>query len=55
MTHSSVTVEAYIKKLEGDIASRTVVQDFSKKMERVNFYNHLKIIPIYVDDGTYAL
>ncbi len=49
-----MTVEEYIKKLEGDIASRTVIQDFQSKTERLNFYNHLKIIPIYVDDGTYT-
>ncbi len=47
-------MENYIKKLEGDIATRTVIQDFQGKNERLNFYNHLKIIPIYVDDGTYT-
>lgn len=30
-----------------------MVQDFSTELNRINYYNHLKIIPIYVDDGTY--
>jgi hypothetical protein len=54
VTHSSQTVEEYIKKLEGDIGNRTFVQDFRNVEKRLNFYNHLKIIPIYVDDGTYS-
>ena len=34
--------------------TRTVVQDFSSEEGKKNFYNHIKIIPIFVDDGTYA-
>lgn len=30
------------------------MQDFRNKTDRTNFYNHLKIIPVYVDDGTYT-
>ena len=51
VTHSSEIVENYVKKLEGDFATRTFVQDFRNNKNRINYYNHLKIIPIYVDDG----
>jgi hypothetical protein len=54
VTHSSQTVEEYIKKLEGNLGSRASIQDFRSIDKRLNFYNHLKIIPIYVDDGTYS-
>ena len=35
----------------------TYIQEFNTEEytdKKYNFYNHLKIIPIYVDDGTYT-
>ena len=32
--------------------TRTFIQDFRNDRSRVNYYSHLKIIPIYIDDGT---
>lgn len=45
-------MEDYIKKLEGDFATRTFVQDFRGKVDKINYYNHLKIIPIFIEDGS---
>ena len=30
------------------------MQDFRNDKKKTNYYNHLKIIPIYIDDGTYV-
>lgn len=50
IAHKSQVVEDYIKDLEGNFASREVVQDFSNNKEKTNFYNHLKIIPVVFDE-----
>ena len=53
IAHYSAGIKSYIEELENNFYSRETVQDFSSEQNRINFYNHLKIIPIYVDDGTY--
>lgn len=50
IAHKSKVVEDYIKDLEGSFASREVVQDLSNNKDKVNFYNHLKIIPVVFDE-----
>ena len=54
ISHSSYKIKEYIEKLEGDVFTRKIVQDFTAVKEKKNFYNHIKIIPIFVDDGTYV-
>ena len=53
IAHSSPRIKEYIEKLEGDVFTRTVVQDFTAEKPKKNFFNHIKIIPLFVDDGTY--
>jgi hypothetical protein len=52
IAHKSKVVEDYIKDLEGNFASREFVQDFTSKDEKINFYNHLKIIPVVFDQNS---
>ena len=53
IAHKSKNIENYIKYLEGDIYNRTFVQDFLYEEGRVNFLNHIKIIPVVIEgDGT---
>jgi hypothetical protein len=52
IAHKSKVVEDYIKDLEGNIATREFVQDFTQKEEKINFYNHLKIIPVVFDENS---
>jgi hypothetical protein len=52
IAHKSKVVEDYIKDLEGNLATREFVQDFTQKDDKVNFYNHLKIIPVVFDDNS---
>ena len=54
IAHQSPALQTYISGLEGDLKTRTFIQDFKGNQGRVNFYNHLKIIPIFIDDGTYV-
>lgn len=49
IAHKSKNIENYIKYLEGDINNRTVVQDYSREEGRVNFLNHIKIIPVVIE------
>jgi hypothetical protein len=46
ISHKSKNIESYINELEGDFNTRKLVQDFETKGERLNFFNHLKIIPV---------
>ena len=52
IAHKSKVVEDYIKDLEGNLATRRFVQDFTTNDEKVNFYNHLKIIPVVFDENS---
>jgi hypothetical protein len=49
IAHKSKNIENYIKYLEGDINSRSVVQDYGREEGRVNFLNHIKIIPVVIE------
>jgi hypothetical protein len=46
IAHKSKNIEDYIKYLEGDFSSRQFVQDLSSEGDRLNYFNHLKIIPV---------
>lgn len=51
IAHKSKNIENYIKELEGDFMTRQVVQDFGEKEEKVNYFNHLKIIPVIIEES----
>ena len=52
IAHKSKNIENYIKYLEGDTNNRTVIQDFTGEDGRVDFMNHIKIIPVVIEgDG----
>jgi hypothetical protein len=48
IAHKSKNIENYINELEGDIKTRKTIQDFETKGEKLNFFNHLKIIPVVI-------
>jgi len=48
ITHKSKNVENYVKMLEGDFNSRKYVQNFEEESRKLDYFNHLKIIPIVV-------
>jgi hypothetical protein len=49
IAHKSKSVENYIKMLEGDLSSRKYVQDFLDERRKLDYFNHLKIIPVVVE------
>ena len=52
IAHKSKNIENYIKYLEGDVYNRSVIQNFENEDGRVNFLNHIKIIPVVIEgDG----
>jgi hypothetical protein len=48
ISHKSKNIENYINELEGDFNTRQIIQDFESKGEKLNFFNHLKIIPVVI-------
>ena len=52
ISHTSPVLQSYIEGLQGNIKTREFIQDFRDADRNVNYYNHLKIIPLYIDDGT---
>lgn len=49
IAHKSKNIENYIKDLEGDINNRTVIQNYENENQKVNFLNHIKIIPVVIE------
>ena len=52
VSHKSKKIERYIQELEGDFKLREFVQDNSNNTGKVNFFNHLKIIPVVIHSLT---
>lgn len=48
IAHKSKNIEEYIKQLEGDFRSRQYVQNFQDEQRKMDYFNHLKIIPVVV-------
>jgi hypothetical protein len=48
IAHRSKNIESYIKQLEGDFRSRQFVQNFQEEERKMDYFNHLKIIPVVV-------
>lgn len=49
ISHKSKNIEAYINSLEDGFNTRKIVQDYENRGERLNYFSHLKIIPVVIE------
>lgn len=51
ITHKSKNIENYLKDLQGQLYKKDYVQDFTSQTRKLDYFNHLKIIPITVEEN----
>ena len=51
-SYKSKKIEKYIQELEGGFKRKEFIQDYSNNTSKINFFNHLKIIPVVIHSAT---